>query len=342
MKILLVADNFQDGIAFYRSVGPWNQLEKNYDHYNLSVTKFPAHETFRWDIFSAHDVMVISNPRNKKHYDTIMAARNFGITVWADYDDCYVDIPEENQSFNILTAGHVNQLTKDCLMACDVVTVTTNYLKNVFLPFNSNIKVIPNGFPLEMVTEKSLGEITQGTQNFVSWRGSTSHIVNLDEYSEQIIEVAKNNSEWTFNFFGMNVAPIFRKQFNYGHYGFANLVDSFYRMKQMSSKIQIVTLYERPFNLSKSNIAWIEATIAGSVVLAPDWEEWQKPGIVNYSSKEDFKVKLQALLNGEYDLKAHFEKSRDYIFENLSLKKVNKERLKILQSLCVAGKDNQA
>jgi hypothetical protein len=335
MKVLLVTDNFSDGIAFYRSVGPWNQIEKSYD--DISITRFSSQETFRWELFSSHDVLFISNPRNKKHYETISAARNFGLMVWGDYDDCYVDIPEENQSFNILTAGHVNQLTKDCVGVCDVVTVTTNYLKEVFLPFNQNIKVIPNGFPTEMLTDRSLGEVTQGTANFVSWRGSTSHVVNIDEYSEEIIQVAQSNPDWMFNFFGMNPAAIFRNKFKYNHYGFANLVDSFYRLKHFSSKVHIVTLYDRPFNRSKSNIAFIEATIAGSVVLAPDWEEWQKPGIVNYSSKEDFKEKLQGLINGEYDLKANFEASRDYIFKNLSLKKLNKERLKILQSLNVAG-----
>jgi hypothetical protein len=123
---------------------------------------------------------------------------------------------------------------------------------------------------------------------------------------------------------------------NYDHYDFAPLMDSFYKLKMFSSKIHIVTLYERDFNLSKSNISWIESTIAGSVVLAPDWEEWKKPGIVNYASKEDFKEKLQDLINGKYNLWLNHKTSLDYILNNLSLKKVNKERLKILNSLSVS------
>lgn len=336
MRVLLVTDRFDDGIAFYRSIGPWNDLQKDWD--DIIVTRILSKDYFGWELMTAHDLVFISNPRMSKHLDIIRGAKNYGIKVWADYDDCYLDIPEENQSFNILTAGHVDHYTKECLMYSDVVTVTTNYLRDVFLPYNSNIKVIPNAFPLEYLKDVSLGEIRQGHHNFISWRGSNSHIVNLIEYVDEIKEISTKNPEWVFKFCGMK--PNFFRGVNYTHHDFMQLYDSFYRLKNFSSKIHIVTLYERPFNLSKSNIAWIEATISGSVVLAPDWEEWKKPGIVNYASKEDFKEKLQKLISGEYNLTEHFELSRDYILNNLSLKKVNRDRLKILNKLRVRQGDN--
>jgi hypothetical protein len=331
MRILLVTDNPSDGIAFYRSTGPWNQLQKEYDDV-LVTTKHPQ-DIFTWNIISAHDVLFISNPRVSKHLEIIRAAKNYGIKVWADYDDCYLDIPQDNSSYNILTAGHVTHITKDCLIESDITTVTTNYLKEVFLPYTTRIEVIPNAFPLEYLSENSLGPMMQGTSNFVSWRGSNSHRRNVREYAKEIDQVADNNPGWLFKFFGFN--PEFL-ECEYQHYGFEHLFDSFYRLKKFASKVHIVTLYERDFNLSKSNIVWMESTIAGSVVLAPDWEEWKKPGIVNYASKEDFKEKLHGLLNGQYDLTKHFEESRDYILNNLSLKKVNRDRLRILQKLCVS------
>jgi hypothetical protein len=337
MRVLLVADNFQDGIAFYRSIGPWNQICKEWD--DAIVTRFHPKDHLGWELLTANDVLFISNPRQSRHLELIKTAQNFNVKVWADYDDCYLDIPKDNQSFSMITAGHVTHMTKECLLESDIVTVTTNHLREVFLPYNKNIIVIPNAFPIDFLNDKSLGEMRQGVHNFVSWRGSNSHKRNLREYSKEIIEVSKKNPEWLFKFFGMN--PEFLEgEMQYNHYDFSQLMDSFYKLKMFSSKIHIVTLYERDFNCSKSNIAWIEATIAGSVVLAPDWEEWKKPGIVNYASKEDFKEKLDALINNKYNLTSLFEQSRDYILNNLSLKKVNKERLKILQSLCVAGKDN--
>lgn len=338
-RILLVTDNPSDGIAFYRSIMPWNDIQKEYD--DISVTIKHTSEHFTWNVFTAHDVLFVSNPRVSKHLDIIKAAKNYGIKIWSDYDDCYLDIPEDNQSYNLLTAGHINQMTKECLMESDITTVTTNYLKEVFSPYTTRVEVVPNGFPIEFLTNDCLGEATQGSHNFVSWRGSNAHEVNLLEYKEEIEETAQGNQEWQFKFFGMK-PNFFNRKFNYQHYTFVQLFDSFDRMKRFSSKVHIVTLYDRPFNKSKSNICWIEATIAGSVVLAPDWEEWQKPGIVNYSSKEDFKVKLNGLLNGEYDLGKHFNESKDYILNNLSLKKINKDRLKILQKLSVRKSDYSA
>jgi hypothetical protein len=330
MRVLLVCDKQDDAVAFYRSVMPWNEIQKSHE---VTVTIKSPNEVFTWNILTSHDILFISNPRIKPHLDIMRTAKTYGLIVWSDYDDCYLDIPEDNMSYNLHTAGHINHITKECLIVSDFTTVSTNYLREVFLPYSERIKVVNNGFPTEFLRESSLGAPTLGQHNFVTWRGSNSHKRNVREYSKEIAEVANSNPEWLFKFFGMN--PEFL-DCNYNHYGFEHLLDSFYRLKKFSSKIHIVTLYERPFNFSKSNISWIEATIAGSVVLAPDWEEWHKPGIVNYSSKEDFKAKLQGLINGEYDLNELFEKSRDHILNNLSLKKLNRDRLNILKDLCVS------
>jgi hypothetical protein len=333
IKILLVCDKPDDAIAFYRSTMPWNQIQKEYD--DISVTIKHPTEQFTWSTITQHHILFISNPRSQKHLDIMKAARNFGLKVWSDYDDCYLDIPEDNQAYNILTAGHVVAMTKECLFVSDITTASTNYLKEYFAPFTTRVSVIPNAFPIEYLSEVSLGPAEPGNHNFVSWRGSNSHKKNLRTYSKEITEIANSNPSWVFQFFGLNPEFFVGEFTNFNHYDFLPLYESMYRLKQFGSKIHIVTLYDRPFNKSKSNISWIEATFAGSTVLAPDWEEWQKPGIVNYSGKEDFKEKLQSLINGEYDLTRQFEESRDYIFNNLSLKKINRDRLKILQELCV-------
>jgi hypothetical protein len=329
-RILLITEATGEGIAFYRSVMPFNMIQKEYD--DISVTIKHSQEKFTWDVFTAHDVVFVSNPRIPKHLEIIKAAKNYGIKVWSDYDDCYLDIPKDNDLYHLYTVGTIEHIVKESLMYSDITTVTTRYLKEYLSEYSKRIHVIPNAFPLEFLSSDSLGEVKQGYHNFVSWRGSRSHRRNLREYSKEITQVAKENPEWVFKFFGLN-PEYFDGEFNYNHYDFADLFGSFDRMKRFASKIHFVTLYDRPFNKSKSNISWIEATIAGSVVLAPAWEEWTKPGVVTYTTKEDFKDKLTALIHGEYNLTRQFEESRDYILNNLSLKKVNKERLKILKDL---------
>jgi glycosyltransferase involved in cell wall biosynthesis len=330
-RILLITDDTTGAIPFYRSIMPWSAIQKEYDDIVITIVDLRRMaEELAWNVFTAHDVLFIQNPRVPKHLEIIKAAKSHGLKVWSDYDDCYLDIPKDNNLYRLINVGTIAHVTKESLMYSDITTVTTNYLKEFLSPYSERIRVIPNAFPLEFLSPESLGEITQGTHNFISWRGSEAHKRNLREFSKEITEVALSNPEWSFKFFGLN-PEYFEDAFNYTHHDFERLFDSFYRMKKFSSKVHIVTLYERPFNLSKSNIAFVEATIAGSVVLAPAWEEWMKPGVVTYTTKEDFKDKLNALLKGEYNLDRQFEESRDYILNNLSLKKINKERLKILK-----------
>jgi vacuolar-type H+-ATPase catalytic subunit A/Vma1 len=84
-------------------------------------------------------------------------------------------------------------------------------------------------------------------------------------------------------------------------------------------------------NYCKSNIAWLEATSVGAAIIAPDWEEWRKPGIIRYDSIEKYG---ELLLNYQSDnLHEHWAKSREYIMENLTLEKVNKQRVKLVERL---------
>lgn len=329
-RILLVTHKSSNSISFYRSVMPWNQIQKEYDDvFVTTIDLSRPTDVFQWDVLSAHDILFISNPIAAKHLDIIRVAKTYGLKTWSDYDDCYLDIPEDDKSFNLVSRGHIGQVVKDCLIESDITTVTTEYLKSMLLPYSTRIEVVKNAFPMDLLNENSLSGITQGTHNFVSWRGSEHHARSMKEFSKEITAVAKENPDWTFKFFGYN--PDF--DFDYTHHEFTELFDSFYRLKKFSSKIHIVTLFDRPFNRSKSNISFIEGVIAGSVVLAPDWQEWKLPGVVNYSTKEDFQEKLSCLLKGEYNLTELFEESRDYILNNLSLKEANKDRIKILQNL---------
>ena len=60
--------------------------------------------------------------------------------------------------------------------------------------------------------------------------------------------------------------------------------------------LAVVPLKDNLFNHAKSNLAWIEATCAGAMTLAPDWPEWRRPGVSNYESPLNFKKLLRERL----------------------------------------------
>ena len=106
-------------------------------------------------------------------------------------------------------------------------------------------------------------------------------------------------------------------------------------LSQIEGSISIVPLSHRKselnFNKSKSNIAWLEATYAGMVSLAPNWPEWRKPGIINYIDDLDFKEKLTAMIEGKYDLESLHKLSWQYICSELTLDKTNQQRLSVIR-----------
>ena len=64
-RILLVTDNPSDGISFYRSVMPWNEIQKEYD--DVSVTVKHPKEYFNWDLFTAGSGAIMGS--KSKHSD---------------------------------------------------------------------------------------------------------------------------------------------------------------------------------------------------------------------------------------------------------------------------------
>jgi hypothetical protein len=336
IRLLEINESPDSPVSFYRSSLPLSSLRRQVGDLQIE-TRPERGAPLGWSTLSAFDILFFSNPRSPRAREIIQMARTLGVKVWIDYDDLYLDLPKENPHYSTFRANHAAHHAVACLLLGDVVTVSTGYLREAYGRYHSAIRVVPNAFPLELLAEPALGPIRRGVHNFVSWRGAEQHRRNLREFAEPLTAVARSvENRWAFKFFGCN-PECFDGLFPYTHYEFDEMIRALYRMKSFGSKVHIVTMYDGPYNRAKSNIAWIEATVSGSVVLAPDWEEWQRPGILNYGNKEDFRRKLQELLDGDYDIERHFEESRDYLLAHLSLTGVNRQRMAVLQQLSGAA-----
>jgi hypothetical protein len=62
-------------------------------------------------------------------------------------------------------------------------------------------------------------------------------------------------------------------------------------------------------------------------------EQWERPGIVNFSSLEDLHEKIIELQTNEKYRKAMYKASKNYIEETLLLSDINKKRIEILNQL---------
>ncbi len=245
----------------------------------------------------------------------------------------------------------------------DVVTVTTEHLaqslvklmhtfpdKPVFIKDPSKIVVVPNAYDPELMPD--ITQPRRKRNRLVVWRGSDSHAKDLHLFAGEIANTARLYPDWNYEFIGepfwlaMEEIKKFANPNSLAITAPQDPVTFFRYMHAQTPEIVVVPLEDISFNHSKSNIAWIEATAAGAVTLAPDWPEWRRPGVINYSDIATFGMRFREVLQGKYDTETMWRQSRDFIKDNLSIFDVNKMRHALVERLASwkwlkSGKESQ-
>lgn len=323
--MLVVSTERKDATSFYRGIGPLSRLK------GVEIFE-PSYIT--WCELVQSDVLFMQRPITPQHVQVAEMAESIGLRIWIDYDDDIFSIPKSNPGHEMFTESmRVNALK--LLKLSDVVTVSTDHLAEQLKKYAKRIVVVPNAW------DETMFKMEQpDNEDRIAWRGGRSHDEDLIAFQHAMSEVAYKHPNWNWRFFGG--APWFVE--NWFPRERCERVQSqdiirFYReLKRWQAKIHIVPLVDNPFNRSKSNIAWIEATMAGSVVLAPNWPEWVRPGIVNYSSADDFADKLEWCMSGSMEMLVR--KSQNFISTELKLSKVNEKRLELIESYAKAKRRN--
>lgn len=318
MKILLLTGNRQDATSFYRGSGIIKDLEKQSGH------QIDVHDWneigLEWSSLSRYDLVYMQKPQSNMAVSTAKYLKLLKVKLWIDWDDDYLNIPVYHFFVLQLQADREN-IVKLAELA-DVITVSTASLAKSYSEYNKNVIVIPNAIP------KALFEKTKyNSTGDLFWRGSYLHFPNVIHYAQEIQSVIDSGAK--IKFMGLN--PFFLK--SYTMLPEMELYNYFDNYKRVSPLFTFVVLINDVFNQGRSNISWIEATMAGTVCLAPEWHEWKLPGIITYNSREDFISKAIAMHKNEIDLEAHYEESFSYISENLILENVNKTRVELINSL---------
>ncbi len=325
IKVLLITADPENNISFYRGRQPMLRLSERYPlEFTIPERSFNVSEVEKYD------VVYISCPYTTAHADLIKYCVEANVKVWVDIDDLLTEVSVWNERPWLEYINHpVAKVLEYSISNATWVTVSTNFLKQQYEHLSENIWVIENAFDDKFLDKPS--PIASG--NTVLYRGGESHKIDLWEYHKPIINAIKG-SGWNPHFVGMN--PIFINMELNGTWTPQLSKPDYWRFleSQANAKVVIVPLKNMPFNHAKSCIAWIEATYAGSAVLAPDWVEWKKPGILNYTNGVDFEGKLKGMISGRIDLKKMVNRSREYIMNCQTLEKVNEARWAAIVKYC--------
>lgn len=307
IKILVHHPNESDGTSFYRAFGPFNALERQHPN-EFQVTACDM--SVSWPLLTKFDIVFMQRPASQWQADFIKMAKAYGVAVWLDWDDHYLDIPDTNNRKEYYTPFNID-LIRWMAREADLVTVSTSHLAKIFSEYNERTDVVRNA------TDPVLFDLQASNyykrDNLILWRGSDTHNADFDAFKQQILELMDETPDYVWGFFGycpdwaIEHLPSHRIKL------FANdgVIEYIKTLLVLRPKLLYVPLEDIPFNHSKSNIAWQEATYAGAVVVCPDWKEWKNLPGYHYGGKDDFKIAFHHALRSSAEDVAAAKKHMD-------------------------------
>lgn len=332
MKTLgVVCPCFEDATSLYRGMGPLAGLKNH-----VQLEKLYLDKGINWEKIRHLDGMFFQRAFNTTHLEVLKMAKNSHLPIWLDYDDDLFHVPTDNPTWKIYGKDAVKITIKECLKLADFVSVSTRALQDSFEEqLKDELKkpvfvVIPNAHD----NLKLKRDLSPQRDKFVMWRGSETHIRDLLTYAPEIVRLSNEFPEWTWLFLGqypwmmVEHVPPGRMMYN-------DAVDPvlyFKLIKELRPSLMFAPLHDSKFNRAKSNIVWLEATYAGAATVAPEWEEWRKPGVLHYSNRQEFHSAMHSAMKST-ELSKLTEASWQYIEENLTLSKVNELRVDLLSRL---------
>lgn len=324
MDVLFITHAKNDATSYYRAGGISHDLAKQSGH-NITVINL-ADTEINWQVLSEFDTVMVQRPYSKESAGLCQHVKNCGRKLWIDYDDNLFAVNPENDTYLLYSDPKTQATIKHILSLADVVSVTNEYLRQTYIPYNKNIWVIPNAFNDLLIKR---GEIAKRGYNVV-WRGGANHIYDLQKHGLAINQLMDEHPDFRFLFWGyyawfLSDAP------NKGYIAPVDPVIYFQKLFKLLPSVIHVPLNDDPFNRCRSNTAFIEAAFSGAVCVNPSW--WNMPGSIPYSDVQGYYEAMKSVLSGQVDIVKMNAESWEFVNDCLLLSKVNKKRVELLKTL---------
>jgi len=218
---------------------------------------------------------------------------------------------------------------KSFLMRADIVTVSTERLKQTYSKYNKNIIVVPNSIdPKDWVVPnfKEHDEIRIG------WTGGLSHYSDWYDIKDDIKRIADEFPQVKFVIGGIKFDGIFKDinpdQVEY--WGWVDATGHGYRVAMMDLDLAIIPLRKSDFNANKSNIKFYEfsslkiPTICSNV--PPYSDEVPEDCLTN-----NFYESIKYFIENKDKAKEIAERNYNWVKENRNQENISKWLYELLQ-----------
>jgi glycosyltransferase involved in cell wall biosynthesis len=289
------------------------------------------------------DIVLFQRPSDKNWFDFIKICQKNGKFIVIDYDDDpfnthpmnpfyqYSGIKEYSYKWE---NGQVDWLWKDgengfsidrniewqdmfkaCLRKADMVTCTTDILKETFSKYNNNVKVLPNLVDLKIFRRYNLVK----NEVRIGFQGGYSHYPDVWMIKDAILEVVNKYQNVKFVFMGdFRHAEMWQgiptSKFEFHQWSQYNTFP--YVLPLLNLDIGLAPLVNNTFNWNKSNLKWHDYTMGGAATIAsniPPYSNTMKDGedciLVTSEKKEEWVEAISRLIENEQMRKDMNEKS---------------------------------
>lgn len=339
LRTLLVASpEINDSVSWWRAWGPLAAMRQDVDKLQLARFDFTSsmgkNAAEAWPLIEDSAVVFMNRPWQKPHLDFLDFARTCGRPTWLDYDDCLWEIPWANPATDFYGPYQLG-VARDAATRASVISVSTpelaQYMQDRVAP-DATIRLVPNALP-DWYRWNSLAR-----KKLVVYRGGRTHTQDLAPVAEDIVLAAQAHPDWHFVFCGARsnhgcvTSRLDPKQCT--EMPMRPLPEFHAWLRSSGASLLIVPLADNTFNRCKSNIAWMEGTLAGAAVIAPAFEEFNVPGCMRYASTYQFRDMLMVMMQvDQKDRDERVKESRDWIDANRRLSRINGARFEIVRGL---------
>lgn len=272
MKVLAICPNPLDATSYYRAWGTFGDLTKRYGvqftNYKDSWLEYQeGKKGFCWPVALQYDWFMMQRGFGEMSINLAAYIKQLKGKLWYDLDDNLWDIPD-HYKIKVHFGPKVLKTINTLIQMSDLVTVSTEHLaKRVLEETGVVAYVIPNGLDLRRFPVQPYH-----SSGSVIWRGSNTHISDLRTHKVILEEIGKETEVEFWGYDPCKDLPLLSMKNK--HVQSLDVFQYFDKLRIEKPSIILTPLAETPFNESKSNIAWMEITMAGGVSVSNQWGEF--------------------------------------------------------------------
>ena len=329
-RVLVVSPIPKDGTSYYRSWGPYSRIK------SIELGR-PDGGELDWSVLAPYDIGLWQRPGNQLDVVSMMVAKKSGLKLILDADDNGFSVPSDNPAADFYEQEDKKACMRECMRLADIITVSTPELKKALLKQvpTADIRVVPNAVDDYMFsTEPSFHE----RNKTILIRGASGHTNDYLHYKDAILQILREHPDYTLAVCGyhpMWLTEIPDNQLKL--YQFVDIPTYFEQLMQIRPEVMIVPLIDNEFNRAKSNISYLEGTLAGATVIAPNLPEFVRPGCVLINGPEDLVPTFNELIESQ-DARRYYLRYKRAITNLPKLSEINELRRDIIEELLTLDK----